>query len=138
MTHLLELEQGVVKRARAARECGTRVAAAGGPDVSLARRVSPAAQSTRVLVALRNANVQVVRRTSSQASISKCAGDCWVVHGPNGSGKSLLRTIYGDHAVASGGTIVRAGIVPGVPLEQLKLRTPKVAPHLQTASLECR
>ena len=61
------------------------------------------------------------------------AGDCWVVHGPNGSGKStLLRTIYGDHAVASGGSIVRAGIVPGVPLEKFKLRTAYVAPHLQT------
>jgi ABC-type molybdenum transport system ATPase subunit/photorepair protein PhrA len=61
------------------------------------------------------------------------AGDCWVVHGPNGSGKStLLRTIYGDHAVASGGSIVRAGIVPGVALEKFKLRTAYVAPHLQT------
>ena len=38
----------------------------------------------------------------------------------------------GDHAVASGGSIVRAGIVPGVALEKFKLRTAYVAPHLQT------
>ena len=56
-----------------------------------------------------------------------------MVHGANGSGKStLLRTIYGDHAVAAGGSIVREGIVPGVPLEKFKLRTAYVAPHLQT------
>jgi molybdate transport system ATP-binding protein len=60
-------------------------------------------------------------------------GQCWVVHGANGSGKStLLRTIYGDHAVASGGHIRRAGVVPGVPLDDFRARTGLVAPHLQT------
>jgi molybdate transport system ATP-binding protein len=60
-------------------------------------------------------------------------GQCWVVHGANGSGKStLLRTIYGDHAVASGGSIRRAGIVSGVPLDAFRARTGLVAPHLQT------
>jgi molybdate transport system ATP-binding protein len=58
---------------------------------------------------------------------------CWVVHGANGSGKStLLRTIYGDHAVASGGRIRRAGVVPGVPLDDFRARTGLVAAHLQT------
>jgi ABC-type molybdenum transport system ATPase subunit/photorepair protein PhrA len=56
-----------------------------------------------------------------------------VVHGANGSGKStLLRTLYGDHAVAAGGAIERAGVLPGVPLEQFKLNVAYVAPHLQT------
>jgi molybdate transport system ATP-binding protein len=60
-------------------------------------------------------------------------GDCWVVHGHNGSGKTtLLRTLYGDHAVASGGRIERAGIVPGVPLQEFKRRVGIVAPHLQS------
>lgn len=61
-------------------------------------------------------------------------GQCWVVHGANGSGKStLLRTLYGDHPVATGGLIERAGIEPGVPLDDFRARTGLVAPHLQTA-----
>jgi molybdate transport system ATP-binding protein len=60
-------------------------------------------------------------------------GECWVIHGANGSGKStLLRTIYGDHGVASGGAIDRAGISPGVPLEQFRARTALVSPQLQS------
>lgn len=60
------------------------------------------------------------------------AGECWVVHGRNGAGKStFLRTLYGDHGVAHGGHIERAGIEPGVPLEVFKRRVGLVAPHLQ-------
>jgi molybdate transport system ATP-binding protein len=56
-----------------------------------------------------------------------------VLHGGNGAGKStLLRTLYGDHAVASGGRITRAGQVPGVPLDDFRARTGLIAPHLQT------
>ena len=59
-------------------------------------------------------------------------GDCWVVHGHNGSGKTtLLRTLYGDHGVAVGGRIERAGIEPGVPLQVFKERVGLVAAHLQ-------
>ena len=88
----------------------------------------------RVLVELRNANVHVDEAHILHGiDLSVARGDCWVVHGPNGSGKStLLRTIYGDHGVATGGSISRTGIVPGVPLEKFKLRTAYVAPHLQT------
>jgi molybdate transport system ATP-binding protein len=60
------------------------------------------------------------------------AGDCWVVHGHNGSGKTtLLRTLYGDHGVAVGGRIERAGIEAGVPLQVFKERVGLVAAHLQ-------
>jgi ABC-type molybdenum transport system ATPase subunit/photorepair protein PhrA len=60
------------------------------------------------------------------------AGECWVVHGRNGSGKTtLLRTLYGDHGVAVGGGIARAGIAAGVPLERFRKRVGLVAPHLQ-------
>jgi molybdate transport system ATP-binding protein len=59
-------------------------------------------------------------------------GDCWVVHGHNGSGNTtLLRTLYGDYGVASGGRIQRVGIVPGVPLQEFKEKVGIVAPHLQ-------
>jgi molybdate transport system ATP-binding protein len=44
----------------------------------------------------------------------------------------LLRTIYGEHGVASDGIIWRAGIEPGVPLDEFRARTGLVAPHLQT------
>ena len=60
-------------------------------------------------------------------------GECWVVHGANGSGKStLLRTIYGDHGVSSRGSIERAGIASGVPLESFRARTALVSPQLQS------
>jgi molybdate transport system ATP-binding protein len=56
-----------------------------------------------------------------------------VIHGGNGAGKStLLRTLYGDHSVASDGSIQRAGVVPGVPLDDFRARTGLIAPHLQT------
>ena len=137
MTHLLELEQGVVKRSGAMRaDKRARVAAAGRARVSLARRRARARgrASAASLVALRHADVHVDEaHILTGIDLEVRAGDCWVVHGPNGSGKStLLRTIYGDHAVASSGSIVRAGIVPGVALEKFKLRTAYVAPHLQT------
>lgn|GEM_PF-122488 len=60
------------------------------------------------------------------------AGECWVIHGSNGSGKTtLLRTLYGDYGVAAGGRIERAGIEPGVPLQEFKRRAGFVAAHLQ-------
>lgn len=60
-------------------------------------------------------------------------GECWIVRGANGTGKStLLRTIYGDHTVAAGGSLRRAGMVAGVPLSQFKRQCGLVAPHLQT------
>jgi molybdate transport system ATP-binding protein len=136
MTHLLELERGVVKRSGALRPAKARVLLQQDTRAFLPRqpKAHGRPRSRRALVTLRHANVHVDEaHILTDIDIDVRAGDCWVVHGPNGSGKStLLRTIYGDHAVASGGSIVRAGIVPGVPLEQFKLRTAYVAPHLQT------
>ena len=61
------------------------------------------------------------------------SGECWIVRGANGAGKStLLRTIYGDHPVAAGGRLQRAGIELGVPLSEFKQRCGIVAPQLQT------
>ncbi|MEO8307763.1 MAG: ATP-binding cassette domain-containing protein [Pseudomonadota bacterium] len=95
------------------------------------RRVSPAAT---LLVSLENADVyldgsHILRSINMEVR----RGQCWVLHGANGSGKStLLRTIYGDHGVASGGIIFRAGIAPGVALEQFRAHTALVSPQLQT------
>ena len=85
------------------------------------------------LVRLRNASVYLDGHPAlKKISLEVRPGECWVVHGRNGSGKTtLLRTLYGDHGVAVGGRIERAGIEPGVPLEEFKRRVGLVAPHLQ-------
>jgi len=136
MTHLLELDRGRIRqrvrlRPQQARELlrqdSREFLAPGAP-----RRISTGRR--RVLVELESAHVYVDdAHILHGVDLRVVRGDCWVVHGPNGSGKStLLRTIYGDHAVAAGGSIRRAGVLPGVPLETFKLRTAYVAPHLQT------
>jgi molybdate transport system ATP-binding protein len=72
------------------------------------------------------------KQVLEKLSLEVRPGACWVIHGHNGSGKTtLLRTLYGDHGVASGGRIQRAGIVPGVPLQEFKEKVGIVAPHLQ-------
>ena len=136
MTHLLELQQGRVRRSGAMRAAAARELLKQDSREFLAphtRRRAPV-RRRKVLVSLRNANVHVDdAHILHGIDMEVAAGDCWVVHGPNGSGKStLIRTIYGDHGVAAGGSITRAGIAPGVPLEKFKLRTAYVAPHLQT------
>ena len=136
MTHLLELERGRAVRLVAMRAQRARALLQQAAPAFLAKstRRKPRAERRRMLVKLRRARVFVDDHPILDGiEFDIAAGDCWVVHGANGSGKStLLRTIYGDHAVASGGSVQRAGIVPGVPLEKFKLRTAYVAPHLQT------
>lgn len=136
MTHLIELQQGRVKRRGALRPARARELLRQDSREFLspqARRKTPR-KRRRVLVSMRNAHVHVDdAHVLHGIDLEVAAGDCWVIHGANGSGKStLLRTIYGDHGVAAGGSITRAGIVPGVALEKFKLRTAYVAPHLQT------
>ncbi len=136
MTHLIELDRGEVKSSGAMWPGKARVLLQQEAKEFLSRKTPARSRPRRrrVLVALRHADVHVDdAHILSHIDLEVRSGDCWVVHGPNGSGKStLLRTIYGDHAVASHGSITRAGIVPGVPLETFKLRTAYVAPHLQT------
>lgn len=90
--------------------------------------------STAPLIKLKNASVYLDDFHALDAvTFEVHRHDCWVIHGPNGSGKStLLRTLYGDFGVASHGSIERAGIAPGVPLQEFKLRAGFVAAHLQT------
>ena len=100
-----------------------------------ARRRLPRAERrpARELVRLTGARVYLEgSRALSDISLAVRAGECWVVHGRNGAGKTtLLRTLYGDHGVAVGGRIERAGVAAGVPLESFRKRVGLVAPHLQ-------
>jgi len=135
MTHLLELERGRVRRSgpmRAAR--AAELLRQEAPPFLARARPRPQRRQRRLLVKLARADVYVDDvHILRGIDLEVGAGECWVVHGANGSGKStLLRTIYGDHAVASTGSIERAGVAPGVPLEAFKLRVAYVAPHLQT------
>jgi molybdate transport system ATP-binding protein len=133
-THALVLEHGrVVYRGSIRHAPLTRWLA---PEVQT-RTARPHARGGRsanhALVRLTNAHVHLDEHIAlKDVSLTIHAGDCWVVHGHNGSGKTtLLRTLYGDHGVAVGGHIERAGIEPGVPLQVFKERTGLVAAHLQ-------
>jgi molybdate transport system ATP-binding protein len=131
-THALILKEGrIVYRGPIARASLNRWF--GQPKARPSGTVRRAVPSGRMLVRLTDANVYLdEHRAISGISMSIHRGECWVVHGPNGSGKStLMRTLYGDHGVAAGGRIERAGIVAGVPLEMFKRKVGLVAPHLQ-------
>jgi len=87
----------------------------------------------RILVKLTRASVYLgERRVLHEISLAVREGELWLLHGRNGSGKTtLLRVLYGDHGVATGGRVERAGIGSGVPLELFRKRVGLVAPHLQ-------
>jgi molybdate transport system ATP-binding protein len=114
-----------------------------GPSGAHAPRYRPSKKSPKPasrrraggsLIRLTRASVYLgEQRVLENLSFEVRQGDCWVVHGHNGSGKTtLVRMLYGDHGVASGGRIERAGIVPGVPLQEFKRKVGIVAPHLQS------
>jgi molybdate transport system ATP-binding protein len=134
-THALLLERGrIVYRGSIRRAPLTRwlARAVEMPKKTRSRSRVPRA-SDRGLIRLTNAHVHLDEHVALRGvSFTVHAGDCWVVHGHNGSGKTtLLRTLYGDHGVAVGGRIERAGIEPGVPLQVFKERVGLVAAHLQ-------
>lgn len=99
-----------------------------------ARAALPARARARPLLTL--TNVTVYRGGSAVLrglSLSIRSGNCWVVHGPNGSGKSsFIQLLYGDLSAASGGSVQRAGLAPGVPMAQFKRRVGLLSPELQT------
>ena len=135
-THALVLEKGRIvysgKLRRAPLERWLNAAHdEAAPAVAVKGKRRPHARG--FLVRLKNASVYLDEHLALQKiSLEVRPGECWVVHGRNGSGKTtLLRTLYGDHGVAVGGRIERAGIEPGVPLEVFKRRVGLVAPHLQ-------
>jgi molybdate transport system ATP-binding protein len=144
-THALILEEGRVTYrgpiGRAAlgrwfaRAAGLPLAAVTARTGTLRKAGAPRRGARpRVLLRLNNADVYLdEHRALSGITLNVHQGECWVVHGHNGSGKStFIRTLYGDHGVAAGGRIERAGIVAGVPLEIFKRTVGLVAPHLQS------
>jgi molybdate transport system ATP-binding protein len=135
-THALVLEKGrVVYSGKLRRTPLERWLNTEHDDSIPVPRVAPRRRSRkeRFLVRLTNASVYLDQHPAlKKVSLEVRPGECWVIHGRNGSGKTtLLRTLYGDHGVAVGGRIERAGIEPGVPLEVFKKRVGLVAPHLQ-------
>ncbi|MGC4030104.1 MAG: ATP-binding cassette domain-containing protein [Steroidobacteraceae bacterium] len=134
-SHLLLLEQGGIRYAGPLTAARRRQLLAAPPQRAPRPAPAQAARSSGgVLVELCNATIYIDEaRVLRDVDFTLRRGECWVVHGANGSGKStLLRTIYGDHGAASGGSIRRAGVVPGVPLEHFRARTGFIAPQLQT------
>lgn len=134
-THALVLENGrIVYRGSIRRAPLTRwLDASGETRVTAPAPLRRRGSAARALVRLTNAHVHLDEHVALRnLSLTIHAGDCWVVHGHNGSGKTtLLRTLYGDHGVAAGGRIERAGIEPGVPLQVFKERVGLIAAHLQ-------
>jgi molybdate transport system ATP-binding protein len=135
-THALVLDKGEVvysgplRRAPLERWLQSRPQSKGtASPKGIARRVA----SSPPIIQLAQASVYLDDHLVLEGlSLEVRAGECWVVHGRNGSGKTtFLRTLYGDHGVAAGGRIERAGIEPGVPLAQFQRRIGLVAPHLQ-------
>ncbi|HEY4880811.1 MAG TPA: ATP-binding cassette domain-containing protein [Steroidobacteraceae bacterium] len=138
-THLCRLESGRImqrRRLRAKTRRSRGAVPAGLPQVTgepVPAAATAAAGATEVLIALRRASVwregvAALRNVSLQIR----RGDCWVVHGANGSGKSsFIQLLHGDLGAASGGSIVRAGIDSGVPLEKFRRRVGLVSPELQ-------
>jgi molybdate transport system ATP-binding protein len=143
-THLCQLERGrITLQARLGARPHRPLGTAAAQRAVAARAASPPARPVApvpadstcadVLIALRRASVwregEVALR---DVSLQIRRGECWVVHGANGSGKSsFIQLLYGELSAASGGSIVRAGIDSGVPLELFKRRVGLVSPELQ-------
>jgi molybdate transport system ATP-binding protein len=137
-THALVLEQGRVMYRGELRNAPLRKWLDPAQTAAPRRRArpgfgTPPARRKHSLIRLANASVYLdEHQVLEDLSFEVNSAECWVVHGANGSGKTtLLRTLYGDHGVASGGRIERAGITPGVPLQEFKQKVGIVAPHLQ-------
>ena len=136
-THLCRIERGRITMRRALtarwhRAARTRRRVARPADGGTAT-ASRAGAHREVIVSLRRACAwREGVRVLHDLSLEVCRGDCWLVHGANGSGKSsLIQMLYGDLGVASGGSISRQGIEPGVPLQSFQRRIGLIAPELQ-------
>jgi molybdate transport system ATP-binding protein len=139
-THCCQLQAGRIRLLRTPPP--VVVSQTTGPARAVAasltrRRVpasTPASSEARALVTLNNVTLwREGARALRGLSLAIAAGECWVIHGANGSGKSsLIQLLYGDLSAASGGTLSRAGLSRGSPIEQFKRRVGLVSPELQT------
>src|SRR6188768_117280 len=90
MTHLLELEQGVVQRSGGMRAAKAREVLQQDSEAFHSREapVPSRSRGRRVLVALRNADVHVDEaHILTGIDLEVRAGDCWVVHWPEWLGQ---------------------------------------------------
>jgi molybdate transport system ATP-binding protein len=139
-THLCRLEAGRItqqarldapaRRKLAAAAAATSAALPAAPKLATAPAARGAADALIALerVSVWREGVAVLRNLTLRIR----SGDCWVVHGANGSGKSsFIQLLHGELAAANGGSITRAGIESGVPLELFKRRVGLVSPELQ-------
>ena len=104
-THRARLQRGRLRTARWRRRAGKN---AGRVQQSRTHTCGSAIATAVVAGHARRLGVarRPCRAAPSRVQIRR--GDCWVVHGANGSGKStLLATMYGEHGVASVGSIWR-------------------------------
>jgi molybdate transport system ATP-binding protein len=138
-SHLCRLEAGrITLQSRLGARARRKLAAAAAPSAAVP--ATPALATTTAarggadaLIALERVSVwregvAVLRNLTLRIR----TGDCWVVHGANGSGKSsFIQLLHGELAAAHGGSITRAGIESGVPLELFKRRVGLVSPELQ-------
>jgi molybdate transport system ATP-binding protein len=136
-THLCRIEHGRITMRRALpsrwhRAARTRLRITPPAD-RVGTRTDRAGSRGEAIVSLRRASAwREGVRVLHDLSLDVCRGDCWLVHGANGSGKSsLIQLLYGDLGVASGGSILRQGIEPGVPLQSFQRRVGLIAPELQ-------
>jgi molybdate transport system ATP-binding protein len=125
-THALVLREGRVlycgRLSVSARVVLSRVAGSDRAVRPTRKDVTGDRKEQAALVRMDRAHVYVDGfHALHDVSLAVSANDFWAIHGPNGSGKTtVLRTLYGDHGVAAGGTIKRAGISRGVPLEHFR------------------
>jgi molybdate transport system ATP-binding protein len=136
-THLCRIERGRITARRALTASWHRAARSRLRAARPANRAGAIEARTRprreALVSLRRASAwREGVRVLHDLSLDICRADCWLVHGANGSGKSsLIQMLYGDLGVASGGSIWRQGIEPGVQLVSFQRHVGLIAPELQ-------
>jgi molybdate transport system ATP-binding protein len=136
--HMLELKAGqvhVLKEMRATDlERLTARARNGAPagKGQAARKAAPA--GAPVLVRLSQVDLYVDYRPVLRGLDWQLrSGEHWAVYGANGAGKtSFLKLLYGDLSPALGGSIERAGVLPGTPIAQWKRHVGYVSPELQS------
>jgi molybdate transport system ATP-binding protein len=146
-THLCRIERGRITARRALTTRERRAARTRGREAPRRDRAGTATRregtstSTSTSTGAHREALVCLRRASAWRegvrvlhglSFDVRRGDCWLVHGANGSGKSsLIQMLYGDLGVASGGSISRRGIEPGVPLQSFQRHVGLIAPELQ-------
>jgi molybdate transport system ATP-binding protein len=130
ITHAAWLESGRLRRVAPARAVA-RLARAAGAGVAATKFRRRGARAPGIVLS----GVSVFRDghpALRDVDWTLADGDHWVVTGRNGSGKStFLGLLYGTHAAALGGRVVRRGQPPGTSLEEIRADIGLISPELQ-------